>query len=179
MGTVANSVMACLGEMTALISIPGPMSEFASRFVDDSLGFAVGWMFWCVSKLSFPKSTYNRNITLMLIFVHCPPRFTHAIGLASETTAAAILMTFVYKNTGVTTIPTPETDWPHRVYASDVVWIAIFLILVLLINLLPVRIYGEFEYVFAWIKLLGIVALIFTMLVLNLRCKFSENLKGP
>ncbi|KAF3913944.1 hypothetical protein ABW21_db0206651 [Orbilia brochopaga] len=46
MGTVANAVMACLGEMTALISIPGPMSEFASRFVDDSLGFAVGWMFW-------------------------------------------------------------------------------------------------------------------------------------
>ncbi|EPS40554.1 hypothetical protein H072_5583 [Dactylellina haptotyla CBS 200.50] len=133
MGTVANAVMACLGEMTALISIPGPMSEFASRFVDDSLGF------------------------------------THAIGLASETTAAAILMTFVYKNTGVTTIPTPEFDWPQRVFASDAVWIAIFLILVLLVNLLPVRIYGEFEYVFAWIKLTCIIGLIFVMLVLNLR----------
>ncbi|KAF3080673.1 hypothetical protein TWF102_002127 [Orbilia oligospora] len=141
MGTVANAVMACLGEMTALISIPGPMSEFASRFVDDSLGFAVGWMFW----------------------------FTHAIGLASETTAAAILMTFVYKNTGVTTIPTPEFDWPKSVFASDAVWIAIFLILVLLVNLLPVRIYGEFEYVFAWIKLTCIIGLIFVMLVLNLR----------
>ncbi|KAK6353060.1 hypothetical protein TWF696_005051 [Orbilia brochopaga] len=141
MGTVANAVMACLGEMTALISIPGPMSEFASRFVDDSLGFAVGWMFW----------------------------FTHAIGLASETTAAAILMTFVYKNTGVTTVPTPEFDWPSQVYASDAVWIAIFLVLVLLVNILPVRIYGEFEYVFAWIKLTCIIGLIFVMLVLNLR----------
>ena len=57
-------------------------------------------------------------------------------------------MTFVYKNTGVTTIPTPEFDWPKQVYASDAVWIAIFLILVLLVNLLPVRIYGEFEYVY-------------------------------
>ncbi|KAF3926964.1 hypothetical protein ABW20_dc0108252 [Dactylellina cionopaga] len=141
MGTVANAVMACLGEMTALISIPGPMSEFASRFVDDSLGFAVGWMFW----------------------------FTHAIGLASETTAAAILMSFVYKNTGVTTIPTPEFDWPRKVFASDAVWIAIFLILILLVNLLPVRIYGEFEYIFAWIKLTCIIGLIFLMLVLNLR----------
>ncbi|KAK6540005.1 hypothetical protein TWF694_008838 [Orbilia ellipsospora] len=141
MGTVANAVMACLGEMTALISIPGPMSEFASRFVDDSLGFAVGWMFW----------------------------FTHAIGLASETTAAAILMTFVYKNTGVTTLPTPEFDWPRQVYASNAVWIAIFLIVVLLINLLPVRVYGEVEYIFAWTKLTCIICLIFVMLVLNLR----------
>ncbi|KAK6524888.1 hypothetical protein TWF281_011788 [Arthrobotrys megalospora] len=151
MGTVANAVMACLGEMTALISIPGPMSEFASRFVDDSLGFAVGWMFW----------------------------FTHAIGLASETTAAAILMTFVYKNTGVTTIPTPEFDWPKSVYASDAVWIAIFLILVLLVNLLPVRIYGEFEYVFAWIKLTCIIGLIFVMLVLNLQSTDRYGRDGP
>ncbi|KAK6346289.1 hypothetical protein TWF730_010619 [Orbilia blumenaviensis] len=151
MGTVANAVMACLGEMTALISIPGPMSEFASRFVDDSLGFAVGWMFW----------------------------FTHAIGLASETTAAAILMTFVYKNTGVTTIPTPEFDWPKSVYASDAVWIAIFLILVLLVNLLPVRIYGEFEYVFAWIKLTCITGLIFVMLVLNFRSTDRYGRDGP
>ncbi|EWC47109.1 hypothetical protein DRE_03478 [Drechslerella stenobrocha 248] len=150
MGTVANAVMACLGEMTALISIPGPMSEFASRFVDDSLGFAVGWMFW----------------------------FTHAIGLASETTAAAILMTFVYKNTGVTQVLTPEFDWPQQVFASDAVWIAIFLILVLLVNLLPVRIYGEFEYVFAWIKMTCIIGLIFLMLVLNLRAHNRYGIEG-
>lgn len=46
MGSVLWSVMVCLGEMATYIPTAGAFSTYASRFVDDSLGFAVGWLYW-------------------------------------------------------------------------------------------------------------------------------------
>jgi amino acid transporter len=45
-GTVLWSVMVCLGEMATYIPTAGAFSIYASRFVDDSFGFAVGWLYW-------------------------------------------------------------------------------------------------------------------------------------
>jgi len=45
-GTVLWSSAACLGEMTALFPVKGPIIEFPRRFLDESLGFAAGWMTW-------------------------------------------------------------------------------------------------------------------------------------
>ena len=47
-GTVAWSVIASLGEMTALMPVKAPIVEFASRYVDSAVGFATGWMYWLV-----------------------------------------------------------------------------------------------------------------------------------
>jgi amino acid transporter len=46
MATVISSVISCLGEMTALMPVNGPMLEFPRRFLDRGVGFAVGWMYW-------------------------------------------------------------------------------------------------------------------------------------
>lgn len=46
MGTIVWSVMACLGEMTALFPVPGAIFQMPCRFVDASMGYAVGWMSW-------------------------------------------------------------------------------------------------------------------------------------
>jgi amino acid permease len=35
--------MQCLGEMTTWLPVPGVLPNFASRYVDQALGFAVGW----------------------------------------------------------------------------------------------------------------------------------------
>jgi yeast amino acid transporter len=48
-GTVAWSVIASLGEMTALMPVKAPIVEFASRYVDSAVGFATGWMYWFVA----------------------------------------------------------------------------------------------------------------------------------
>ncbi|KAH0495915.1 hypothetical protein TgHK011_009440 [Trichoderma gracile] len=40
------SMMRCLGEMTTWLPLPGATPRFCSRFVDDALGFAVGWNQW-------------------------------------------------------------------------------------------------------------------------------------
>jgi amino acid transporter len=45
-GTVLWSCAACLGEMAALFPVKGPIIEFPRRFLDESLGYAAGWMAW-------------------------------------------------------------------------------------------------------------------------------------
>jgi amino acid transporter len=45
-GTVMWSAMACLGEMTALFPVKGAVFEFPGRFLDEAVGYAVGWIAW-------------------------------------------------------------------------------------------------------------------------------------
>ncbi|KAH8691116.1 putative arginine transporter [Talaromyces proteolyticus] len=45
-GTIVYSVMTSLGEMATYIPIAGAFTSYASRFVDPSLGFAMGWIYW-------------------------------------------------------------------------------------------------------------------------------------
>ena len=47
-GTVFWWGAACLGEMTALFPVKGPFIEFPRRFLDEGLGYACGWITWCV-----------------------------------------------------------------------------------------------------------------------------------
>lgn len=35
--------MQCLGEMATWLPLPGAIPQYCARFVDDALGFAVGW----------------------------------------------------------------------------------------------------------------------------------------
>ncbi|TGZ80907.1 amino acid permease [Ascodesmis nigricans] len=45
-GIIVFFVMQSLGELATLIPISGSFTEYASRFVDDSLAFALGWAYW-------------------------------------------------------------------------------------------------------------------------------------
>ena len=45
-GTVMWSAMACLGEMTAIFPVQGAVFDFPGRFIDEAVGYAVGWMAW-------------------------------------------------------------------------------------------------------------------------------------
>ena len=38
--------MTSLGEMATYLPVPGSFSTYATRFVDPSLGFALGWNYW-------------------------------------------------------------------------------------------------------------------------------------
>lgn len=46
MGSVLWACVASLGEMTAVFPVKGPIIDFPSRYLDESVGFAVGWMAW-------------------------------------------------------------------------------------------------------------------------------------
>ena len=45
-GTLVYSVMVALGEMATYIPVSGAFTTYATRFVDPSLGFSMGWIYW-------------------------------------------------------------------------------------------------------------------------------------
>ncbi|KAG6061260.1 hypothetical protein E4U32_003050 [Claviceps aff. humidiphila group G2b] len=45
-GALVYSVMVALGEMAAYMPVAGAFTVYASRFVDPTLGFAMGWIYW-------------------------------------------------------------------------------------------------------------------------------------
>ncbi|KAI1780225.1 amino acid permease/ SLC12A domain-containing protein [Hypoxylon cercidicola] len=45
-GSIIFSIMTSLGEMATFIPVAGSFTVYASRFVDRSLGFAMGWIYW-------------------------------------------------------------------------------------------------------------------------------------
>ncbi|KAL2818659.1 amino acid permease/ SLC12A domain-containing protein [Aspergillus granulosus] len=45
-GIIVYFVMQALGEMATAIPVTGSFTEYAERFVDDSLAFGLGWAYW-------------------------------------------------------------------------------------------------------------------------------------
>lgn len=45
-GTMMWSAIACLGEMTALFPVKGAVFVFPVRFLDEAVGYSVGWIAW-------------------------------------------------------------------------------------------------------------------------------------
>ncbi|KGQ01931.1 hypothetical protein PAAG_11322 [Paracoccidioides lutzii Pb01] len=45
-GIIIFFVMQSIGELATVIPVTGSFTEYSSRFVDDSLGFALGWAYW-------------------------------------------------------------------------------------------------------------------------------------
>ncbi|OAQ69947.1 arginine permease [Pochonia chlamydosporia 170] len=52
-GLVVYSVMVALGEMAAYMPVAGAFTVYASRFVDPTLGFAMGWIYWFSWSITF------------------------------------------------------------------------------------------------------------------------------
>lgn len=110
-GIMVYFLMTSLGEMATYMPDSGSFSTYASRFVDPSLGFAMGWNFW-----------YNWAITI-----------------AAELAAATLIIKYWF----------PES--------SSMLWSILFLCLILGINVLSVKGYGESEYWFASIKIAVVI----------------------
>src|ERR1700744_1538050 len=45
-GLFIYAMMQCLGEMATWLPLPGAIPQFCARYVDGSVGFAVGWNNW-------------------------------------------------------------------------------------------------------------------------------------
>ncbi|ETN36265.1 uncharacterized protein HMPREF1541_08542 [Cyphellophora europaea CBS 101466] len=52
-GTLVYSVMVALGEMATYLPVSGAFTVYASRFVDHSLGFSMGWIYWFSWAITF------------------------------------------------------------------------------------------------------------------------------
>ncbi len=113
-GLMVYFLMTSLGEMATHMPVSGTFSTYASRFVEPSFGFAIGWNYW-----------YNWAITL-----------------AAELAAATLILKY----------------WLPG--SSSLLWSALFLALLVGLNLLSVRAYGESEFWFAMIKIVTVIVFI-------------------
>ncbi|KAF2436819.1 proline-specific permease [Tothia fuscella] len=138
--TMMWSVIAALGEMTALFPVQGPLFEFPGRFLDEAVGYACGWMAW----------------------------FAWTVTIAAELVAVAQLWTFNFDEDYLREVGYPDKTlaWSTR-NNSAAVWVFIFLIIIGVVNLLPVQIYGQLEYLFGCIKLTFITGLIVFNVILS------------
>ncbi|KAF2094250.1 hypothetical protein NA57DRAFT_80663 [Rhizodiscina lignyota] len=148
-GTVMWSTMASLGEMTAVFPVKGAVFEFPRRFLDNSIGFAVAWLFW----------------------------FSWVVINAAELLAITQIINFEFpteylKEQGY---PDETLRWPVGQNTSPAVWVFIFLLIVGLVNLLPVRWFGRLEYVFGCIKITFLSGLIFFNVIVNARKRFHDS----
>ncbi|KAI9494930.1 amino acid permease/ SLC12A domain-containing protein [Zychaea mexicana] len=129
-GFMVYCIMTCLGEMATFMPVSGSFNHYATRFIDPSLGFALGWNY-CKSLIPFFFS------------------------FVTELSAAATII-----------------NWWKPVM-PDAAWSAIFLVLIIAINLVGVRIYGELEYWFALIKIL--ITIVFIIIAI---CVSTGGLGG-
>jgi amino acid transporter len=116
------AIINSMGEMATWLPLPGAVPVYASRFVDEALGFTLGWNYW----------------------------YQFAIGVPIETSAAALVIDY----------------WPS--YIPSAVWITVLYVAIIAVNSLPVRVYGEVEFVLGSIKLTTIVGLMLLMLIITL-----------
>ncbi|WP_088833885.1 amino acid permease [Paenibacillus tyrfis] len=113
-GIMVYFLVTSLGEMATYMPVSGTFSTYATRFVDPSFGFALGWNYW-----------YNWAITI-----------------AAELSAATLIIKFWLPD------------------SPSFLWSALFLALMVGLNLLSVKSYGESEYWFALIKVVTIIIFI-------------------
>lgn len=112
-GIMVYFLMTSLGEMATYLPTSGSFSTYATRYVDPSLGFALGWNYW----------------------------FNWVITVAADIELASLAVSY----------------WePMRVLPSSI-WSVIFLVIIIVLNSLSVKVYGESEYWFALIKVVTVV----------------------
>jgi amino acid transporter len=103
-GALVFSVMMSLGEMATYIPIPGAFTSYATRLIDPSLGFAMGWIYW----------------------------FSWAITFALELTTTGLIIQY----------------WDKSINIA--IFIAIFWVVIAILNSFPANYFGEFAVIAAW-----------------------------
>ena len=139
-------------EMAAYIPMPGGFTPFATRYVDPCLGFALGYTYWF-------KYVFNH---FLLCYADPSLSTRYIITTPNSLTASALVIQY----------------WVNRERVNPGVWIAVFLVVIVTINYLGVRFFGEFEFVLSSLKVLIIVGLIILSLVLALGGGPDHDRKG-
>ncbi|KAI5295492.1 hypothetical protein KEM52_001215 [Ascosphaera acerosa] len=122
--TAANifAVTSCLGEMATWLPVSGGLPVFGARFVNPSLGFAIGWNYYYVVAVAVPM----------------------------QVGAGAHILQY----------------WAADAPTS--VLVTVLLLPIVVINMLPVAVYGEVEFVTGAFKILTSASLVILVLIVDL-----------
>ncbi|KAL3422348.1 amino acid permease [Phlyctema vagabunda] len=109
--------------------------------------------------MEFPRRFLDRGVGFSIGWIYW---FAYCILAADELVAVTTTVKFRYDD-GTTFI-----SWVVGEKVDPAVWLSLFLILVTTINMIPVKHFGNLEYIFGCIKLIFIIMLIVMMLILSI-----------
>ena len=160
--------MLCLGELTTLLPVPGGQVTLAGRFVDPAMAFAMGYatdLHYGITKFGLTRvlflvGTIGIRGSLPFLLSCPPPPSLSTVRLPPPSLISPRL------SLGADNAYGPITDWDSKI--NNAVWITITGIVVIIINFLGTRAFGECEFWFASIKVITIIGLIILGLVIDL-----------
>lgn len=123
-GFVVFMVLSALGEVATFIPLADGFAGYLTRYVDESLGFACGWIY-LIKYLLIP---------------------------ANQLVAGALVMSF----------------WVSTDKVNPGVWITVFLVVIILVNVLGVRFFGEIEFWLSCLKVITCLGLILLLFIIAL-----------
>lgn len=136
-GLMLFCTMHALGEMAVLFPVAGSFSAYSTRFLDAGWGFSMGWNYalqWlCVLPLEIVCIVFTSPV----------------LGYCSLDKA---LLTFA-KIAASITINYWDTEQKYK----HAIFVTIFLVVIVSINLIGVKGYGEAEFFFAIIKVIAVI----------------------
>ncbi|KAI5995601.1 amino acid permease/ SLC12A domain-containing protein [Pisolithus albus] len=63
-GSVAYASLSSVGEMTSLAPVPGSFTHYADRWVDEAVGFAVGWIYFFTNAWIIPSEIVGAELLI-------------------------------------------------------------------------------------------------------------------
>lgn len=123
-GFVVFMVLSALGEVATFIPLADGFAGYLTRYVDEALGFACGWVY-LIKYLLLP---------------------------ANQLVAGSLVMSF----------------WVSTEKVNAGVWVAVFLVIITVVNVLGIRFFGEIEFWLSCLKVLTCLGLIILLLVITL-----------
>lgn len=121
-GFVVFMVLSALGEVATFIPLTDGFAGYLTRYVDESLGFACGWVY-LIKYLLLP---------------------------ANQLVAGSLVMQF----------------WVSKETVNPGVWIAVFTVIIVLINVLGVKFFGEIEFWWSCLKVVTCLGLVLVMFII-------------
>lgn len=74
-GLIVFFVMQSLGEISTAIPVSGAFTDFAGRFCDPALSFALGWIYWYMW-IAVLANEYNAISIVIMYWTHIVPQWT-------------------------------------------------------------------------------------------------------
>ncbi|PMD57773.1 amino acid transporter-like protein [Hyaloscypha bicolor E] len=115
--------------------------------------------------MEFPRRFLDRGVGFAVGWMYW---FAYAILAADELVAVSNTIKFRYDD-GKTFL-----NWKIGEDVDTGVWISVFLILAIAINMFPVKVFGELEYIFGCIKITFISMLIVLMLIIDVMKHWND-----
>lgn len=162
-GTIGNGLFLGSGRSIARAGPGGAVMSVAL------MGTVIASVLSCVGEMAalmpvnapmmeFPRRFLDRGVGFAVGWVYW---FAYVVLAADQLVAVSNTVKFQYDD-GISYL-----SWPVGLEVDHAVWISVFLVLVVIINLFPVKVYAELEYIFGSIKMAFIVMLIVLMLILD------------